>query len=126
MWFSFGLIHGDSAQARGSPIPNLNNALINSLGDALVSVAMVDLVIWKYGKKAFKKWDWRAFALFFTIGNIQNIFVTLVYLHRLQGERLSLSPLTPFRVSPTLLTQEAWVIYPFLFYLFLIHSNIIS
>lgn len=72
MWFTLGLIHGESARVRGSPIPNLINDLINRLGDAIVSVAMVD------------------------------------------------------RVRPTLLTQEAWIIYPFLFYLFLIHSNIIS
>lgn len=126
MWFSYGILHGDSAKTRGSPVSNLTNAIINSIGDALISVAMVDFCLRKYGNQAFQKWDWRVFTILFTLGNIQNFFVAAAILPKLKGEKLSLSPFTPIRVPNVILTQEAWIIYPFIFYYFLIHSNIIT
>ena len=125
LWFSYGIIGGDSAKDRGSPISNLSNALINSLGDGLVSVAMVRVCLRSYGKSVFRKWDWGAFRFLFLIGNIQNLFVSLVIYPKLSVDRLSLSPLTPIRVPNVILTQEAWIIYPFIFYYYLINHNII-
>ena len=126
MWFSFGLWGGMSAKARGSNVSNLTNAVINSVGDGIISVLLIEICILLFTRSIFQKWNWYAFFFLFSLANIQNIIVTINIYSRLKHTTLSLSPLTPIRLATPFLVQEAWIIYPFILYGFLIKTKLIN
>ena len=139
IWFTYGLINGESVIERRSEvlnqwIPLHINWIVNSLADA-GTVCLGGLwLIWVIGDKKnyiFDNWRWGSFFIL-TIWCIgQNIFVELfLYYDQLsEGKNLSWAPLIPtgnifnpvlFEVNGRSLmfqTQLPWMILPPLLYL---------
>jgi hypothetical protein len=139
IWFTYGLIDGESVVERRSEvlnkwIPLHINWIVNSLADA-GTVCLGGLwLIWVMGNKKnyiFNNWRWGSFFIL-TIWCIgQNIFVELfLYYDQLsEGKNLSWAPLIPtgdifnpvlFEINGRSLmfqTQLPWIILPPLLYL---------
>lgn len=145
IWFTYGLIDGESVIERRSEvlnqwIPLHINWIVNSLADA-GTVCLGGLwLIWVMGNKKnyiFNNWRWSSFFIL-TIWCIgQNIFVELfLYYDQLSEDKnLSWAPLIPtgnifnpvlFEINGRSLmfqTQLPWIILPPLLYLTVIKLN---
>lgn len=145
IWFTYGLIDGESVIERRSNILNQwiplhINWIVNSLADA-GTVCLGGLwLIWVMGNKKnyiFNNWRWSSFFIL-TIWCIgQNIFVELfLYYDQLSEDKnLSWAPLIPtgnifnpvlFEINGRSLmfqTQLPWIILPPLLYLTVIKLN---
>ena len=129
VWMTYGIINGDSEQKRGGD--NVNpflNMMMMTAGDGIVAVAQVEATFKAFGSKAFKKWNWKAFALIFVIGIVQNIVVTFILRKRLKGANISIAPLMPIKTNALLQNQEGWIIQPFILYALLVkfHKEILD
>ena len=129
IWMTYGVIGGQSEQDRLGVTTNpVLNMSIMSAGDALVGVAQVEATLKAFGPHAFKKWNWKAFALIFGIGIVQNLAITFILRKRLEAGKLSLAPMMPIRAPGLVMNQEGWIIQPFIFYAVLIrfHKEILD
>jgi len=138
IWFTYGLIDGDSVIIRRSAalntwIPLHINWILNSLADA-GTVCLGGLwLMWRFTEKnllVFHQWHWRGFfiLLLWCIG--QNLFVELFLYHDQLtiGKDLSWAPLIPTGnfFNPQLFefqgrvvmfqTQIPWIILPGILY----------
>ena len=139
IWFTYGLINGESVIERRSDILNQwiplhLNWILNSLADAGIVCLGGLWLIWVMGNKKnyiFNNWRWGSFFIL-TIWCIgQNIFVELfLYYDQLsEGKNLSCAPLIPtgnifnpvlFEINGRSLmfqTQLPWIILPPILYL---------
>lgn len=93
-----------------------------------IAVTQVEATFKAFGSKAFKTWNWKAFALIFAIGIVQNIVVTFILRERLKGANISIAPLLPIKTNALLQVQEGWIIQPFIIYALLIkfHKEILD
>jgi len=134
MWMTYGLLGGDSEQKRLATTTNpIVNMTIMTAGDGLIGVLQAEATLKAFGPEVFKKWDWRAFALIFAIGIVQNIAVTVILRKRLEAGKLSLAPMMPIRPPDNLAkyglstnvlqSQEGWILQPFIFYAILIRFH---
>ena len=139
IWFTYGLINGESVIERRSDILNQwiplhLNWILNSLADAgTVCLGGLSL-IWLVGNKqnnVFNSWKWSSFFILAIWCVGQNIFVELfLYYDQLgEGKNLSWAPLIPTgnTFNPVLFefnsrsvmfqTQLPWLILPPILYL---------
>ena len=139
IWFTYGLINGESVVERRSDILNQwiplhLNWILNSLADAgTVCLGGLSL-IWLVGNKqnnVFNSWKWSSFFILAIWCVGQNIFVELfLYYDQLgEGKNLSWAPLIPTgnTFNPVLFefnsrsvmfqTQLPWLILPPILYL---------
>ena len=139
IWFTYGLINGESVIERRSDILNQwiplhLNWILNSLADAgTVCLGGLSL-IWLVGNKqnnVFDSWKWSSFFILAIWCVGQNIFVELfLYYDQLgEGKNLSWAPLIPTgnTFNPVLFefnsrsvmfqTQLPWLILPPILYL---------
>ena len=134
VWMTYGLVGGDSEQKRLNTTTNpIVNMTVMTAGDGLVGVLQAEATLKAFGSEVFKKWDWRAFALIFAIGIVQNIAVTVILRKRLEVGKLSLAPMMPIRPPDNLVkyglgtnilqSQEGWILQPFIFYAILIRFH---
>ena len=146
IWFTYGLVDGDSVMMRRSPalnswIPMHINWIVNSLADA-GTVCLGGLwLMWRFGGRnmqVFHQWHWRSFLvlLIWCIG--QNLGVELFLYHDqlAEGKDLSWAPLIPTGniFNPLLFqfngrtvmfqTQLPWVILPAVLYASVIYYSI--
>jgi len=145
IWFTYGIIGGQSVNVRRSKalnqaIPQNVNWLLNSLADA-GSICLVGLlfvwILYGFDTEPFSSWHCGAFFIFFMWFVGQNIYVELVVYHeQLDEDKLmSWAPLTPLGPwwNPTLFeiknrpvkfqTQIPWVLVTPIFYWIVIISN---
>ena len=134
VWMTYGLVGGDSEQKRLNTTTNpIVNMTIMTAGDGLVGVLQAEATLKAFGPEVFRKWDWKAFALIFSIGIVQNIAVTVILRKRLEVGKLSLAPMMPIRPPDNLAkyglgtnilqSQEGWILQPFIFYAILIRFH---
>ncbi len=134
VWMTYGLVGGDSEQKRLNTNTNpIVNMTIMTAGDGLIGVLQAEATLKAFGPEVFRKWDWRAFALIFSIGIVQNIAVTVILRKRLEVGKLSLAPMMPIRPPDNLAkyglgtnilqNQEGWILQPFIFYAVLIRFH---
>lgn len=136
VWFTYGLVAGDTVNARRSDalnaaIPQDLNWALNSLADVGMCLIGLLLVRRVYGpaNAAFRTWKWGAFGILFAWFMVQNLYVELViYARQLTSGTMSWAPMAPngpwfnpvlFEVGghpATLQGQIPWVIMTPLFY----------
>jgi hypothetical protein len=115
-WMSYGIINGDSADARGALLPNGVNALMMATSDGAIALLQVRAVLRVRGAKAFHQWDWGAVGVMLAVGALINLFATVLLYKQLDGSTISLAPLMPFRTSALLQVQQPWLMQPFALY----------
>ena len=145
IWFTYGLVNGDSvfmrrSEALNSWIPLHLNWIVNSMADA-GTVCLGGLwIMWRFSSRdirIFHSWHWKSFSilLMWCIG--QNLFVELFLYHDqlALGKDLSWAPLIPTGNSfnPLLFqfngravmfqTQLPWVTLPAVLYASVIYLN---
>lgn len=134
VWMTYGLVGGDSEQKRFNTTTNpIVNMTIMTAGDGLIGVLQAEATLKAFGPDVFRKWDWKAFALIFSIGIVQNIAVTVILRKRLEVGKLSLAPMMPIGPPDNLAkygmganilqNQEGWILQPFIFYAVLIRFH---
>ena len=107
VWMTYGLVGGDSERKRLNTTTNpIVNMTIMTAGDGLIGVLQAEATLKAFGPEVFRKWDWKAFALIFSIGIIQNIAVTVILRKRLEVGKLSLAPMMPIRPPNNLATYD--------------------
>ena len=105
IWFTYGLVAGDSVDVRRVDVlnqflPMHINWLLNSLADA-GSISMVGLwLMWLAAgrnSQVFESWQWWPFAVFMIWGLGQNVIVEMFLYHDqlAVGKPLSWAPLAP-------------------------------
>ena len=121
---TYGILGGDSEQKRGDATTNpFANMMTMTAGDGIIGVLQAESALKAFGPKVFRKWDWRAFALMFSIGIVQNVAITVILRERLRVGRLSLAPMMPIEAPNIVMNQEGWILQPFLFYAVLIRFH---
>ena len=144
IWFSYGLVAGDSVNVRRADvlnhmIPLHINGLLNALADAGTICCGTLLVVWlAMGRQDFvyRQWSWRVFSLLLVVFLGENIMVEMFLYHDqlADGTVLSWAPLSPTGPwfnpilwefqgrSIRLASQLPWLIATPLIYLGLIRS----
>lgn len=145
LWFTYGLVDGDSVSIRRSSaintwIPLHINWIVNSLADA-GTVCLGGLwLMWRFTGKnlqVFSQWHWRGFCILLVWCVVQNLFVELFLYHDQlsEGKSLSWAPLIPTGnfFNPLLFefngravmfqTQFPWVTLPAVLYASVILYN---
>jgi hypothetical protein len=142
LWFTYGWVAGDPVNVRraaalSAMIPMHANWLLNSLADAGTICLGGLYLVWRFTGRdldVFRRWDWKAFAIFALWFLGQNIFVEMFLYHDqlAEGKALSWAPLVPTGpwINPTLFQfrdrtitfqgQVAWLVMTPLFYAALI------
>ena len=145
IWFTYGLIDGDSVMIRRSPVLNAwiplhINWIVNSLADAGTICLGGLWLMWRLNGKnmqVFHQWNWLSFMILIVWCVGQNLFVELFLYHDqlAVGKELSWAPLIPTGNSfnPLLFefngravmfqTQLPWIILPAVLYTSVIHCT---
>lgn len=126
MWMSYGLVNGQSTEEREKHNNNTVNMILMSLGDGLMGVLQIYTAFKLCGPKAFKKWDWKAFGIIFSIGIVQNLLVTGFVYKKIKGKEISWAPLMPIPANGIIQIQEPWIIQPFIIYAILLGLKIVK
>lgn len=143
IWFTYGLIGGDSVNQRRSDalntaVPAHINWALNSVADVGMCLIGLYLVRLAYGSgsKVFKQWHWGAFSILFSWLILQNLYVEMVvYAEQVTSGVLAWAPMAPtgpwfnpilFEIAghpATLQGQIPWVIMTPLLYWMVIRAN---
>lgn len=115
MWMTYGIVNGKSVYERSGK-ENSSNMVLMCLGDALIGVLQIWSVMKIIGPSAFRQWNWKAFAIIFLIGIIQNILVTMAIYKQIENESISWAPMMPIKMNSIIQIQLPWILQPFILY----------